>query len=90
MLQCLAEVHQKSLLTVAPACLRPFAGKLGATSSSLDYSANFNRMMGYTNSGFDELMRLYLTIHSVSPPARVRPISCGSSFTYLWASSRLC
>jgi len=40
--------------------------------SSLDYSANFNRMLGFpaegkgTNTegiGFDELMRMYLTIH---------------------------
>jgi len=33
-------------------------------SSSLDWSANFARMMGYNNSTFDELMRLYLVIHS--------------------------
>eukprot|EP00617_Octactis_speculum_P021578 CAMPEP_0185754146 /NCGR_PEP_ID=MMETSP1174-20130828/12791_1 /TAXON_ID=35687 /ORGANISM="Dictyocha speculum, Strain CCMP1381" /LENGTH=464 /DNA_ID=CAMNT_0028432233 /DNA_START=20 /DNA_END=1414 /DNA_ORIENTATION=+ len=31
---------------------------------SLDYSGNFCRMLGYDNEGFDELMRLYLTIHS--------------------------
>jgi len=31
---------------------------------SLDYSGNFNRMLGYDNEGFDELMRLYITIHS--------------------------
>lgn len=31
---------------------------------SLDYSGNFCRMLGYNNAGFDELMRLYLTIHS--------------------------
>jgi len=31
---------------------------------SLDYSANFCRMLGFNDSGFDELMRLYITIHS--------------------------
>lgn len=31
---------------------------------SLDYSGNFCRMLGYDNPGFDELMRLYLTIHT--------------------------
>ncbi|RYY38129.1 citrate (Si)-synthase, eukaryotic [archaeon] len=35
-----------------------------AYDSSLDYSANFNRMMGFTNPAFDEAMRMYLTIHS--------------------------
>lgn len=34
------------------------------TSGSLDYSANFNRMLGYDAPDFDELMRLYLVIHS--------------------------
>merc|ERR1719218_175892 len=34
------------------------------TSGTLDYSAQFNRMLGYTDPGFDELMRLYLTIHT--------------------------
>ena len=31
---------------------------------SLDYSGNFCRMLGYDSPGFDELMRLYLVIHS--------------------------
>lgn len=31
---------------------------------NLDYSANFNRLLGYNDPTFDELMRLYLTIHS--------------------------
>jgi citrate synthase len=31
---------------------------------SLDYSGNFARMLGYDNQGFDELMRLYLCIHT--------------------------
>jgi len=33
---------------------------------SLDYSANFCRMLGMDDAGFDELMRLYLVIHSAS------------------------
>lgn len=42
-----------------------FDGKMTAEyDSSLDYSANFNRMLGYDNPDFDELMRLYLVIHS--------------------------
>jgi citrate synthase len=39
-------------------------GTIAAPDHSLDYSANFNRMLGYTDPQFDELMRLYLTIHS--------------------------
>jgi len=39
-------------------------GEVAAYDSSLDYSANFNRMLGYNEPKFDELMRLYLTIHS--------------------------
>jgi citrate synthase len=35
-----------------------------AYDSSLDYSANFNRMLGFDSAEFDELMRLYLVIHS--------------------------
>ncbi len=31
---------------------------------SLDISANFARMLGFNDHGFDELMRLYLVIHS--------------------------
>lgn len=34
------------------------------TSGTLDYSASFNRMLGYDLPAFDELMRLYLVIHS--------------------------
>ena len=37
---------------------------LGTPDHSLDYSGNFSRMMGYDDPSFDELMRLYLTIHS--------------------------
>lgn len=40
-------------------------GKINkSTDDSLDYSASFNRMLGYDGADFDELMRLYLVIHS--------------------------
>ena len=39
-------------------------GNVAAYDSSLDYSANFCRMLGFDNPEFDELMRLYLTIHT--------------------------
>jgi len=39
-------------------------GKIAPSNPSLDYSANYNRMLGFSNSEFDELMRLYITIHS--------------------------
>jgi citrate synthase len=39
-------------------------GKVAAYDASLDYSANFCRMLGYNDPKFDELMRLYLVIHS--------------------------
>jgi len=39
-------------------------GVVAPYDSSLDYSANFARMLGYDNPAFDELMRLYITIHS--------------------------
>lgn len=32
--------------------------------TSLDYSANFARMLGYDDPSFDELMRLYMVIHT--------------------------
>merc|ERR1739847_198377 len=35
-----------------------------AYDSSLDWGANYARMMGYTDADFEELMRLYLVIHS--------------------------
>uniref|UniRef100_A0A2K5TY35 Citrate synthase n=5 Tax=Simiiformes TaxID=314293 RepID=A0A2K5TY35_MACFA len=37
---------------------------IGAIDSNLDWSHNFTNMLGYTESQFTELMRLYLTIHS--------------------------
>ncbi|ORZ36353.1 citrate synthase-like protein [Catenaria anguillulae PL171] len=39
-------------------------GKLPAVDPTLDWSANFAHMLGYTDPKFVELMRLYLTIHS--------------------------
>jgi citrate synthase len=35
-----------------------------STDSNLDFSANFCRWLGFNNPEFDELMRLYLVIHS--------------------------
>lgn len=34
------------------------------TTGKLDYSGNFCRMLGHNSTDFDELMRLYLTIHT--------------------------
>eukprot|EP01133_Synstelium_polycarpum_P000221 gene221-269_t len=39
-------------------------GKMVAADPNLDWSANFNRMLGFNSVEFDELMRLYLTIHT--------------------------
>jgi len=39
-------------------------GNMTAYDAKLDYSANFARMLGYDSQAFDELMRLYITIHS--------------------------
>jgi citrate synthase len=39
-------------------------GVVPAWDASLDYSANFARMLGYNTPDFDELMRIYLVIHS--------------------------
>merc|ERR1712032_1704976 len=41
-----------------------FDGKVPAYDSSLDYSANFCKMIGFDDPGFHELMRLYIIIHS--------------------------
>jgi len=41
-----------------------FDGTMTPYDKSLDYSANFSRMLGFDSAGFDELMRLYLVIHS--------------------------
>jgi citrate synthase len=39
-------------------------GVVAPYDSSLDYSANFNRMLGFEGEGIDELMRMYLSIHT--------------------------
>ncbi len=39
-------------------------GSFIESDPSLDMSANYARMMGFNDPGFDELMRLYLTIHT--------------------------
>jgi citrate synthase len=39
-------------------------GKFVATDASLDWSANFARQLGFNKADFDDLMRLYLVIHS--------------------------
>eukprot|EP00657_Telonema_sp_P-1_P007568 TRINITY_DN27565_c0_g1_i1.p1 TRINITY_DN27565_c0_g1~~TRINITY_DN27565_c0_g1_i1.p1 ORF type:complete len:306 (-),score=68.31 TRINITY_DN27565_c0_g1_i1:281-1198(-) len=39
-------------------------GVVAPSDSSLDYAANFNRMLGFQGEGIDELMRLYLCIHT--------------------------
>ena len=41
-----------------------FDGAPVTKDDSLDYSGNFARMLGYNDPGFDELMRLYLCIHT--------------------------
>jgi citrate synthase len=42
-----------------------YDGKLAAAyDSSLDYSANFCKMLGFDDPSFHELMRLYIVIHS--------------------------
>lgn len=40
-----------------------FDGKM-VTDKNSDFSGNFCRMLGYDSPGFDELMRLYMVIHS--------------------------
>ncbi|KAL7565573.1 hypothetical protein ACA910_014286 [Epithemia clementina (nom. ined.)] len=41
-----------------------FDGVVAPPDTSLDYAANFCRMLGYDNPSLDELMRLYLCIHT--------------------------
>eukprot|EP01111_Echinosteliopsis_oligospora_P018527 TRINITY_DN855_c0_g1_i1.p1 TRINITY_DN855_c0_g1~~TRINITY_DN855_c0_g1_i1.p1 ORF type:complete len:471 (+),score=139.37 TRINITY_DN855_c0_g1_i1:134-1546(+) len=40
------------------------SGEFVKHDSSLDWSANFTKMLGFNNKEFDDLMRLYLVIHS--------------------------
>jgi citrate synthase len=71
-------------------------GKPGAQyNSSLDYSANFARMMGYNQPQFDEVMRLYLTIHSDHEGGNVsahttRLVGSALSDPYLSFSAAMC
>jgi len=39
-------------------------GVVAPYDDSLDYSANFNRMLGFEGEPMDELMRMYLSIHT--------------------------
>eukprot|EP00941_MAST-03F_sp_MAST-3F-sp1_P003022 g3022.t1 len=39
-------------------------GKMTPYDKTLDYSANYARMLGFDSPSFDELMRIYLVIHS--------------------------
>lgn len=39
-------------------------GHVAARTPGLDWSANFARQLGFKTQAFDEMMRLYLTIHS--------------------------
>jgi citrate synthase len=71
-------------------------GKPGAAyNSNLDYSANFNRMLGFTSAEFDEVMRLYLTIHSDHEGGNVsahttRLVGSALSDPYLSFSAAMC
>ncbi|KAN0035064.1 hypothetical protein ACTA71_004319 [Dictyostelium dimigraforme] len=62
---------------------------------NLDWSANFNRMMGYTSKDFDELMRLYLTIHTDHEGGNVSAhtthlVGSALSDSYLSLSAGMC
>ena len=63
--------------------------------SSLDWSANFNRMMGFDSPSFDEAMRLYLTIHADHEGGNVsahttRLVGSALSDPYLSFSAAMC
>jgi citrate synthase len=47
-------------------------GKVPHIDPKLDYSANFAKLLGYSDPKFIELMRLYLTIHSDHEGGNVR------------------
>lgn len=38
--------------------------KIPAPDASLDYGANYANMLGFTDTDFWELMRLYIVIHA--------------------------
>jgi citrate synthase len=63
--------------------------------ASLDYSANFNRMMGFHSERFDEAMRMYLTIHADHEGGNVsahttRLVGSALSDPYLSFSAAMC
>lgn len=62
---------------------------------SLDYSANFAAMMGFSNPKFDEALRLYLTIHTDHEGGNVsahttRLVGSALSDPYLSFSASMC
>jgi citrate synthase len=66
-----------------------------APSTSLDYSANFARQLGFKTPAFDEVMRLYLTIHSDHEGGNVsahttRLVGSALSDPYLSFSAAMC
>jgi citrate synthase len=66
-----------------------------APSPALDYSANFARMLGFKAPAFDEVMRLYLTIHSDHEGGNVsahttRLVGSAMSDPYLSFSAAMC
>jgi citrate synthase len=63
--------------------------------SSLDYAANFARLLGFRNAGFDEAMRLYLTLHADHEGGNVsahttRLVGSALSDPYLSFSAAMC
>jgi citrate synthase len=71
-------------------------GKPGAAyDPKLDYSANFARMLGFKSAQFDEVMRLYLSIHSDHEGGNVsahttRLVGSALSDPYLSFSAAMC
>lgn len=53
-----------------------YDGKVEAIDPKRDWSANFSRMLGYTDPQFTELMRLYLTIHADHEGGNVSAHTC--------------
>ena len=47
-----------------------------AVDPKLDWSARFSKLLGFNNATFDELMRLYLTIHSDHEGGNVSAHTC--------------
>lgn len=58
---------------------------------SLDYTGNYCAMMGYDDKDFQDLMRLYLVIHSVRRGGRSRPpISHVTKCVRMYVSLQCC